>query len=263
MTGRELFEKIYNDEMSIPDSHVFEPAQELNFEDADIREAAYAGFVLAMSTTHEHLSHACLAMEQLKAAVNGPINHALDSLKDEQATLSNFAYQMNRHSQRARETTELDKASLWPTEAVVSYDLHQVEEVCAPISPLAQLPAFVLLPNKYFKINILLESNKYQPIGFTSGTLHMANNPHAKAHRNPCVFLVLEIRGDESVYPSDYAMASREAYAALRKFANRCRNICPVGEMTPLGSSMNGSVVRAFSVTLFVEHDQFKKAQKV
>lgn len=261
MTGRELFEKIYNDEMAIPESHVFGDAQELDFEDADIREAAYAGFVLAMNAAQESMSNARQVMEKLKFAVNGPVNSALLALDDEQDTLSNFHYQLARHKERSA-TDPAHAKSLWPVEAVQDFAVCNLEQVSAPASSICQLPVFTLRKNKHFKIGYVLDFAHYNPIGFTTNTLHMANNPQAGKTPAQCVFLVLEILGDPDLYPSDFATSSREAYGALGKFANRCRNICGLGEITPLGSSMNGSVVRALALPMFVKHDQFAKAQK-
>lgn len=261
MTGRELFEKMYNDEMDIPESHVFGDAQELDFTDASVREAAYAGFVLAMSATHDSMSKAREIMQKLRYAVNGPVNSALLALEDEQDTFSNFHYQLARHKERFAADPAHAK-SLWPVEAVQDFAVRNLEQVTAPASPLCQMPVFSLRPNQHFKIGYVLDFAHYNPIGFTTNTLHMANNQHVGPTPAQCVFLVLEILGDPDLYPSDFATSSRETYSALGKFANRCRNICRIGEITPLGSSMNGSVVRALALTLFVRHDQFAKAQK-
>lgn len=260
MKVRELFEKMYNDEMSIPDSHEFGETQELNFEDTDVREAAFAGFLLAMSFTHEHMANAKQAVERLRFAINGPVNVALLALEDEQDTLSNFHYQMAQHQKRTNREL-MPEESLWPVEAVVDFDVSCVDQLTAPHSRLAKMPLFTLRRNQHFSIGYLLEFDNLKPIGYTTNRLHMSKSANGE---NPVqvVTIVLAIRGDDSLYPKEYANSLREAYGSIGKFEKRCRNICPTSEIIPLGSSLNGSVVRALALTLYVSHDQFAKAQK-
>lgn len=263
MNGRELFEKIYNDEMDIPDSHVFGDAQELDFEDASVREAAYAGFVLAMNATQEHLSNARQAMKQLKATMIGPLNSALLSLEDEQQALSNFRFQLNKHNARRMPKPELTVESLYNHEAVVEVTIRTVERVTAPSFSRSRIPKHTLEACEHFHVGVAMDFDKFYPVGYKFGKLVMANGvgPAGKEYQQN-VFIVLELKGDPVLYPMDYAESLKVAYNALVEIEAHCQNICAVGHVQTLGEAgVDGGPVKALCLALCIHHHEFQKAQ--
>jgi hypothetical protein len=264
LSGRDFFESVYNDEMAIPEGHDYGAAQELNFEDASVREAAYAGWMLAMNCTHEHLSNARLAIERLRNSVIGPVNNALNVLGDEQHALSNFRYQLNKHRAARREDKLLTVESVYDHESVVEHNITSVKQIVAPHYNRSQLPKFVLEANEHFNLGIVLEFDKYYPVGYTFSKLFMANGigPAGKDYQQN-VFVVLEIRGDADLYRGEYAISLCKAYEALGQIAKRCANICPVGDIRPLGENMHGGPVKALVMPLMMYHHEFQRIQQL
>lgn len=264
LSGRTFFETVYNDEMAIEPEHVFGDAQELDFEDASVREAAYAGWMLAMNCTHEHLTSARLAMERLRAAVVGPVNHALVTLEHEQDTLSNFRYQLNKHRAKRKPDIPVSVDAVVDHEAVVESRITSVQSITAPHYARSQLPKFVLEANEHFNLGIVFDFDKFYPVGYSFSKLFMANGigPAGKDYQQN-VFIVLEIRGDADLYKLDYAESLKLAYEALTEISKRCENICPVGPIRPLGESLHGGPVKALVMPLCMYHHEFQRIQKL
>lgn len=265
LNGREFFEAVYSDEMAIDPTHKFGDAQELDFEDASVREAAYAGWMLAMSCAHEHISNSRLALEKLRATVVGPVNKALDILETEQFSLTNFRYQLNRHEVRKQPGTQISVESLYDHESVVESKITSLKSVVAPCHSRSRIPPHILEANEHFNIGIVFEFDKYYPVGYTFSKLFMANGigPAEKEYQQN-VFVVLDIRGNADLYKQSYAESLSLAYAALGEFAKRCENICPVGDIRPLGDgSLHGGPVKALVLPLMIHHHEFQKVQKV
>lgn len=267
VTGREFFEQVYSDEMDIAADFDYGLPQELNFEDASVREAAYAGWVLAMSCAHEHLTKARLTIERLRNSITGPINNSLTALEDEQDTLSNFRYQLNKReaAKKPNPETYLNVESLGTHEAVVESNIIGMKRIVAPHYARSQLPKFVLEPNEHYNLGIVLEFDKFFPVGYTFSKLFMANGigPAGKEYQQN-VFIVLEIKGDADLYRGDYAKSIAAAYGALQEVAKHCENICAVGDIRPLGDgSMHGGPVKALVMPLCMYHHEFQRIQKV
>ncbi len=77
------------------------------------------------------------------------------------------------------------------------------------------------------------------------------------------VFVVLAIKGEPDLMALSYAENLRAAFHRLRTFRAAFKNICSVGEIRSLGSSLDGGPIEALVLALNIDHHDFMKAQKV
>lgn len=263
VTGRELFEKVYADEMAVDPTLVFGLPQEIDFEDATMREAAYAGWILAMSFAHEQLFEAKQAMDRLRAAVIGPVSRAKSDIVDISDKLSNFPYQLNRHETRKETPANIDPLTICHQEAVIECSIENRDSVTAPFFLESSIPKYKFHATEDYQIGVALDFDKFYPVGHRQGTLFMANSvgPANKGYQQN-VFIVLEIKGDPDLYALSWAESVAAAHRTLQEFGERCVNICPVGEIRSLGGNLNGGPITALVLPLCINHHVFQRAQQ-
>lgn len=260
-TGREFFEKVYADEMAIPDGHVFGEVGEIDFTDPTMREAAYAGFVLAQSTVRDAAYQLRMTARNLRARINAEAEAALRVIEDQGDLLDNFAAQVNMHTAR-RNPGLPDAMDIVHLENVQEYDLKYVQTLAAPRAS-HKMPFVTVDDCPAFSVSYLLEFDKLYPVAYRYMNLVMANGigpANAKYQQN--VFIVLSVKGDYDLMQLTYAENVREAMAALQKIAAACQNICPVGTIRPLGSTLDGGHVEALVLPLCIDHHDFMMVQK-
>jgi len=263
-TARQFFEHVYADEMQIPKGHVFGEPGEINFEDPTIREAAYAGFALAYSIVQDTAYRMTHSVQTLRARIQAETTPVLRALEDDRAVLGNFAAQINMHDARKEgDVIPLpDVFDLTHLENTVEGKLKFEQRLLAPRANKRMRP-ISLQETPAFSVAYALEFDKYYPIAYRYQDLVLANGiGPAKEEYQQNVFVVLAIKGEPELMALTYAENLRAAFHRLRTFRAACINICPVGEIRALGSSLEGGPIEALVLTLNIHHHEFMKAQK-